>query len=232
MRDVTLTFDNGPDEGVTPAVLDILAREQIAATFFVLGDKLEDRRNRALCERAVGEGHWVGNHTYSHATPLGNLDEPGVAEAEIGRTQALIGELAGKEKLFRPFGGGGVVGTHLLSEAALHYLTANRFTCVLWNVVPRDWEETETWPERAMAMMAHTAWSLVVIHDVPSGAMLHLPRFIDKVRAAGGTFRQDFPPECVPLRSGRAALPMVPFVTPSSGKLAASIGGEDALRNV
>lgn len=217
MHDVTLTFDNGPEPGVTPGVLDTLARKAVAATFFVLGHKLADPRGRALAERAAGEGHWIGNHTYTHATPLGELDGAGVPEAEIGRTQALIGDLARPEKLFRPFGGGGIIGPHLLSPAALDYLAGGGFTCVLWNVIPRDWEATETWPERALELMRPLPWSLVVIHDLPTGAMRHLDRFIDMVRAGGGRFRQDFPPDCVPLRNGREALPMAPYVSKKAG---------------
>lgn len=213
MRDVTLTFDNGPEPDVTPGVLDTLAREGIAASFFVLGHKLADPYRRALAERAAAEGHWIGNHTYTHSTPLGELSGPGVPEQEIGRTQALIGELAHPDKLFRPFGGGGVIGPHLLSPEALRYLADGSFTCVLWNVIPEDWDYPETWPERALELMRPLPWSLVVIHDLPTGAMRHLDRFIALVRAGGGRFRQDFPPDCVPLRAGRAVLPMAPYVS-------------------
>ena len=51
---ITMSFDNGPDPGVTPRVLDTLRRHDIRSTFFVLGDKLRDRRG--LVERARAEG--------------------------------------------------------------------------------------------------------------------------------------------------------------------------------
>ncbi len=225
MRDVTLTFDNGPEPEVTPGVLDVLAREGIAATFFVLGHKLADPRCRALAERAAAEGHWIGNHTYTHRTPLGLLRAPEVPEEEIGRTQALIGDLARPEKLFRPFGGGGAIGPHLMSAAVRDYLAAGGFTCVLWNAIPQDWEFAETWPERAMDLMRPQSWSLVVIHDLPTGAMRQLDRFIAMVRAGGGRFRQDFPPDCVPMRAGREVLPMAPYVTRPESETA---GGQTA----
>jgi peptidoglycan/xylan/chitin deacetylase (PgdA/CDA1 family) len=212
MQDVTLTFDNGPEPEVTPAVLDTLARESIQATFFVLGHKIADPRRRALAERAAGEGHWIGNHTYSHDTPLGEL-AGAAAEVEIGRTQALIGDLSHPDKLFRPFGSGGVIGAHLLSPAALRYLEAGGYSCVLWNVIPRDFDDAATWPERGLALMRPLPWALVVIHDLPGGAMAQLERFIAMVRAAGRRFRQDFPPDCVPLRAGREVRPMHRYVT-------------------
>ena len=52
-------------------------------------------------------------------------------------------------------------------------------------------------------LRAAQPWSLMVLHDLPTGAMDHLERFIDRAEKAGVRFRQDFPPECVPIRSGK-----------------------------
>lgn len=218
MFDITLTFDNGPEPEVTPGVLDTLARAAVPATFFVLGAKLMQPDRRRLAERAAAEGHWIGNHTYSHAIPLGKCAAPGTAEDEIGRTQAVMGSLSHPDRLFRPFGDGGILGHHLLSPEAAAFLAAGGYTCVLWNCVPRDWENTEDWPERVLAHCYTTPWTLAVIHDLPTGAMAQLDRFIAAVRDAGGRFRQDFPPDCVPLRRGKAVLPMDAYVaSPASG---------------
>lgn len=202
MRDVTLTFDNGPEPDVTPGVLDVLAKTDVPATFFVLGHKIADPARRKLAERAHDEGHWIGNHTYSHETPLGRLPGADVPEAEIGRTESLIGGLAHGDRFFRPFGGGGALGPHLLSRPVADHLIAHRYTCVLWNVIPRDWAEPDAWVETAMALMAPLDHALIVVHDLPTGAMAHLERFIDGVRGAGGAFRQDFPASCLPLTRG------------------------------
>lgn len=217
MRDVTLTFDNGPEPDVTPGVLDVLARADVPASFFVLGKKIADPECRKLAERAAAEGHWIANHTYSHDTPLGNLPGRGVPEAEIGRTQDLIGDLAHPDKLFRPFGGGGALGPHLLSRPVADYLIAGRYTCVLWNVIPRDWAEPETWVETALDQIAPLDHALVVVHDLPTGAMAHLERFIERVRELGGTFRQDFPENCMPLRRGRATGDFAACITEAAG---------------
>ena len=202
MRDVTLTFDNGPEPEVTPGVLDVLAGQDVAASFFVLGKKIADPACRKLAERAHAEGHWIGNHTYTHETPLGRLSGADVPAREIGRTEALISDLAHADKFFRPFGGGGALGPHLLSRPVADHLMRERYTCVLWNVIPRDWAEPDDWVDNAMALMEPLDHALVVIHDLPTGAMDHLERFIDLVRGAGGTFRQDFPDHCLPLRRG------------------------------
>jgi len=211
MTTITLTFDNGPEPGVTPLVLDILRRHGILSTFFVLGHKL--RHHRALAERAHAEGHWIGNHTFNHRLPLGLLTEPGTAVAEITDTEALIGDLVHPRRLFRPFGNGGVIDRHLLNAEALAHLTQERYTCVLWNVIARDWVEPDTWVERAVALCAAEREALVVLHDLPTGAMNHLDRFIGAIRARGVSFIQEFPKSCVPIERGHVETATDPYVT-------------------
>ena len=75
-RQVALTFDDGPNPAFTPEVLDILARENVPATFFAVGWAAE--RYPALARRAVDEGHSVQNHTWAHET-LTRLDRAAAA---------------------------------------------------------------------------------------------------------------------------------------------------------
>jgi peptidoglycan/xylan/chitin deacetylase (PgdA/CDA1 family) len=213
MFELTLTFDNGPEPEVTPGVLDLLARENIRSTFFVLGDKIADPAGRRLAERAHAEGHWIGNHSMHHKVPLGEAADPAAAAAEeIDGTQALLGNLVHAERLFRPFGRGGAIGTHLLSRAALSRLTEGGYTMVLWNSIPRDWAEPDAWVETALAQCRAQAWTLMVLHDLPTGAMRHLERFINLAREAGAHLRQDYPPECVPIVRGKPVQPLDAYV--------------------
>ena len=201
---VTLSFDNGPQPGVTEHVLDVLAKERIRATFFVLGVHLADPARRRLAEQAHGAGHWIGNHTMTHGTPLGEIAEAGRARSEILDAQTLLGDLAHPDRLFRPFGGGGALGPHLLNEEAVDTLKQERMTCVLWNAIPRDFAEPDNWVDRALEQCRAQAWTLLVLHDLPNGAMRHLEPFLRRLRAAGATFAQEFPPDCVPMRRGVA----------------------------
>ena len=212
--EVTLTFDNGPEPDATPGVLDVLRRRGLRATFFVVGSKLADPARRALAERAHAEGHWIGNHGFTHSGPLGARHDPGHAEAEIGRTQALIGNLSHPDRLFRPVGGGGRIGPHLLSREARDHLAANRHTIVLWSAVPGDWRDPEGWPERALAQCNAKPRAVLVLHDLPGGAMRHLDAFLGRLIDLGARFRQDFPDDCVPMRRGVAAAALQHHVTP------------------
>ena len=150
---ICLTFDNGPEPDVTPVVLEILARRGIVSTFFTIGEKLRDPARRDLAVRARAEGHQVGNHTLTHGVPLGRR---GGADAvhEIAECDALLGPLREPERLFRPNGGGGRLGPHLLNASAAEYLQEGGHTVVLWNAVPRDYEDPDGWPDRAIGMHA------------------------------------------------------------------------------
>ncbi|ADM72481.1 Peptidoglycan-N-acetylglucosamine deacetylase [Paenibacillus polymyxa E681] len=62
-----LSFDDGPSVTVTPQILDILKKQKVKATFFIVGKEAnENEHTRNLIKRIVKEGHAIGNHTYSH----------------------------------------------------------------------------------------------------------------------------------------------------------------------
>jgi len=211
MTTITLSFDNGPDPDVTPMVLDTLRRHDLRSTFFVLGDKLRDRRK--LSERAHAEGHWIGNHTYNHLVPLGMSAESGIAAGEIARTEALIGDLAHERRFFRPFGGGGLLDQRLLNREAFAHLQREAYTCVLWNVIPEDWAHPEGWVERALELCFAQDHALIVLHDLPTGAMRQLDRFLGLAKDRGARFQQDFPAACVPIERGRLVRAIEPYIT-------------------
>lgn len=200
---LTLSFDNGPFADVTPDVLDALAERDLRATFFVCGKDVRDPARRSLALRARDAGHRIGNHTLTHTVELGTTRDGDIAAREIGEAQALLGDLAAPERWFRPYGAGGVLGSRLLSDAAVAYLRDGDYSLVLWNSVPRDWENPEGWPERALAEIETNEWTLVVLHDVPTGAMRALPRFLDAALARGVEITDELPPACVPIREGR-----------------------------
>jgi peptidoglycan/xylan/chitin deacetylase (PgdA/CDA1 family) len=195
---VKLTCDNGPWPGVTDAVLDVLADRDVKTTFFVVGRQL--RKARELSERAASEGHWIGNHTMTHSVPLGDGADP--AE-EIDATQQLIGDLTHASRWFRPFGRGGVLDERLLSTSAVSHLQDGGYSCVLWNSVPRDWEDPDAWIDRCLADVDANDWTVVVLHDLPTGAMDRLPKLLDALDARGAELVQDFPDAVVPIRNGR-----------------------------
>ena len=145
----------------------------------------------------------------THSVPLGDGADP---VEEIGATQDLLGDLAHASRWFRPFGRGGVLDERLLSPDAIALLQAGGYSCVLWNSVPRDWEDPDAWVDRALADVEANDWTVVVMHDLPTGAMDRLPRLLDELAARDAEIVQDFPDACVPIRDGQIVGNLTPFL--------------------
>jgi peptidoglycan/xylan/chitin deacetylase (PgdA/CDA1 family) len=201
-RRLTLTFDNGPDSVGTARVLACLAERDLPGTFFPVGSKVLSPGGREMLEAVANAGHRIGNHSMTHAIPLGEDPDPDVVRREIIDMQELLGDLAGEEMLFRPFGGGGVFGPHLFNKDAIAHLIAGQYTVVLWNSVPRDWVDPDGWPARALKDIEQHDWTVLVLHDVVPKAMDLLPSFLDDVAVRGVEVTADFPDECIPIREG------------------------------
>ncbi|MBC7493482.1 MAG: polysaccharide deacetylase family protein, partial [Flavobacterium sp.] len=97
-KQVILTFDDGPDPTYTPQILDILKKEKVPATFFVVGLQVEN--NIPLLQRIYNEGHEIGNHTFTHPNiATVSLER---AAAEMESTRLLIEAITGRSTvLFR-----------------------------------------------------------------------------------------------------------------------------------
>jgi peptidoglycan/xylan/chitin deacetylase (PgdA/CDA1 family) len=199
MSKLTLSFDNGPERMVTPRVLEILAANDVQSTFFVIGEKLQAPGGRELATRARSEGHWIGNHTFTHRVPLKRDEAGDTLDAEIGRTQDLIGELAHADRFFRPWGGGG----KNFGDDVKKYLGQGEFTVSLPNSVPRDWLDPVGWMDRALKDAAENEWTVYVLHDMPNASLMKLDQFIRTVRADGHEIVQEFPPASLPIRRGK-----------------------------
>jgi len=186
-RRFSLTFDNGPTPGVTDGVLDLLGERGLPATFFVVGQRLHPPAGRRLAERAVAEGHWVGN---------------AASDREIDETQRLLAGLEHPDRLFRPFATGGAIDDRLLSVRAVEHLVAGGFTCVLWNSVPHDWDDPQGWVARCLDDVALHDHTVVVVHDLDTGAMAHLEELLDRLDELEVEVTHHFPDSCVPIRQG------------------------------
>lgn len=200
---ISLTFDNGPEASVTPRVLETLARFGVQATFFIVGQNIAKPAVRKISERAYSEGHRIGNHSFTHSTPFGLLGDPEAGINELIKTDRLLGELVGEERLYRPFGGG-EVGRHLLNRPTWELLAEREYTCVLWDFVAPERLKPDSWMEPALQACLAREWTVLVMHDTDWGGTAHLPAFLQRAIDAGAEFSQDFPDHCVPMRRGRS----------------------------
>jgi peptidoglycan/xylan/chitin deacetylase (PgdA/CDA1 family) len=99
-RTVALTFDDGPDKTVTPAVLEVLKKEDIKAAFFCIGKKAEE--NPDLLRRMDQDGHVIGSHSFSHHFFF-DLFSSGKMLEELRKTENVIEKYVNRKiRLFRP----------------------------------------------------------------------------------------------------------------------------------
>jgi peptidoglycan/xylan/chitin deacetylase (PgdA/CDA1 family) len=157
----------------------------------------------SLANQAHAAGHWIGNHTFSHAVALGDRPDADFAAHEIAGAQRAIGRLSHPNKLFRPYGNSGLIGPHLLSRASIDYLLANRFQTVLWNSIPGDWKDAAGWVETCIAQVLENEWSVVVLHDIEGGCLPRLPELLQRLTDLGIVHEQDFPGSVILTREGQ-----------------------------
>ncbi len=165
---VYLTFDDGPTSSCTPLILDILAEENVKATFFLIGSQA--KRYPGLVRRQYAEGHGIGNHSYTHAFKKIYSDTEYFME-ELYRTEKLLQSILGTDKRFRLMRfPGGSYGERLapFRERAKE----GGFIYIDWNCQTGDAESSKPrTPEELIDRFMETAKgknSLVVLmHDSP-----------------------------------------------------------------
>ncbi|MBC7783616.1 MAG: polysaccharide deacetylase family protein [Burkholderiales bacterium] len=151
-----LTFDDGPFDGATDAVLDILKAEDAPATFFVIGEYAA--RWPGTVRRMHEEGHLVANHTWSHWR-FGMLCSQRYWREEIRRTDEIIQEIIGRRPLmFRPPMG---IRTPMNVQA----LRATGHACVMWTGRGRD--GVNTTKQRILDRLIEPAadGDVILLHD-------------------------------------------------------------------
>lgn len=98
-KTIALTYDDGPSVENTPKLLDVLAKNRVKATFFVLGAQLANGagEERKILARAFRDGHVIGSHTFSHSD-LTTLDKNAIKQEMIS-TDALIKQSTGQSSV-------------------------------------------------------------------------------------------------------------------------------------
>jgi peptidoglycan/xylan/chitin deacetylase (PgdA/CDA1 family) len=179
-----LTFDDGPHPRGTPAMLEVLAREGVPATFFLVGEQIE--RSPSLPGEIVAAGHEVALHCHRHRNLLRLT--PGQVAEDIARARHLIEASTGRTpRLYRPPYG-------VLNTAALLLARRNGWRTMLWTHWGRDWEQRAT-PDTIAARLTSAVESgaVLLLHDADdysargswTRTAAALPRVIATLRGRG-----------------------------------------------
>jgi peptidoglycan/xylan/chitin deacetylase (PgdA/CDA1 family) len=177
LKEVALTFDDGPRPEIARELLNVLGREDAKATFFVVGAQVE--KHPALVRRMMNEGHEVGNHTHTHPR-LNGLDAAGI-KAEIARCDKAIFQATGaRTNLFRP---PGMRYDDIVIDTAqsLNYVTVH------WNVGAQDFVGRDTSQVAQKVLKNTRPGSVILLHGHPD-TIRAIPEIVRTLRAKGYRF--------------------------------------------
>lgn len=172
---IALSFDDGPDQQVTPRVLDILNQEHVNATFFIVGQRVAGQE--AILRRAYAEGNEIGNHSWNHPD-LTKLS-PAEVDNQIRMTQTAITN-AGvpAPRLFRP--PYGAVNEVVKSHA--------RMAIIRWDIDPADWEALDAVKIQEGVLAQAKPGGIILMHDIYPTSADALRPAIDTLKARGYQF--------------------------------------------
>ena len=149
-KEIWLTFDDGPTPEVTPWILSILKKENVKATFFLVGQQIEEFPE--LVGAIIKDGHTIANHSYSHKN--GWLTNKEKYLEDIDNCQ----ELMPYNKLFRPPYG-------KITKAQIALLK-EKYKIILWDVLSYDFKQN-TSPKKVQENIIQntTSGSIIVMHN-------------------------------------------------------------------
>ncbi|MDP5017782.1 polysaccharide deacetylase family protein [Anabaena sp. UHCC 0187] len=177
---IALTFDDGPWPSSTAKVLDILKKNNIKGTFFVVGQNVKNYPD--LTKRVVTDGHVIANHTWHHWYHHMNAQ---AAAYEVANTSDIIYQTTGvKTSLFRPPGG-------IMSNGVAAYAKSNKYAVIMWSADSMDYARPGI--PRLINNIFREAkpGGIVLMHDGGgdrSHTVTALPEIISKFRKQGYEF--------------------------------------------
>ena len=176
---IAMTFDDGPNEKLTPQLLDLLAAHHIKATFFVIGKNAVDHPE--VLQRAVREGHEIGNHSWSHPN-FGKMSDENVRR-ELKKTDDAITSACGvRPTLMRPPYGS--ITPH--EKRWIHDDFGYRI--ILWDVDPLDWKRPGPEVVARRIVKETRSGSIVLSHDIHPGTIEAMPETLSELEAKGFKF--------------------------------------------
>src|ERR1044071_1258036 len=152
---VALTFDDGPNEPYTSQILEILKKENVRATFFMVGKNVDTYPEAA--RKVAQDGHVIGNHSYSHRNLI--LETDGKVRREIKLAEDSILKATGvRPTLFRPpFGADDPLTFHQTEKMG--------YVVVKWSVSAKDWREPGTAKILGNVLNHIDNGAIILLHD-------------------------------------------------------------------
>ncbi|MBW4620439.1 MAG: polysaccharide deacetylase family protein [Cyanosarcina radialis HA8281-LM2] len=177
---IALTFDDGPWPVTTGKILAILKKNNIKATFFMVGQPLQNYPQ--IAQQVVAEGHALGNHTWHHWY---HAHSPATAASEIEKTAALLHKTTGfRTYLFRPPGG-------VLNNGLAHQAKKQKYLVAMWSADSKDYSRPSVPTLVRNVLKDAKPGGMLLLHD-GGGDRSHtvqaLPQIIADLRSQGYQF--------------------------------------------
>ncbi|MFG3435735.1 polysaccharide deacetylase family protein [Nonomuraea sp. NPDC047897] len=171
---IALTFDDGPGKH-TPALLDVLRKEKVKATFFLMGKHVEEFPD--IARRTAAEGHAVGNHTYGHPSLTSSNDREVLDEIRLAQT--IIEETVDRRvTMFRPPYG------HT-DERVLRLAGEQGLAQVMWTGTTLDWKVRDARRIKATVLRLARRDGVILMHDVVPQTVKAMPAIVKELKKRG-----------------------------------------------
>ncbi len=154
-KQLALTYDDGPNDPHTLRLLEVLARQDVHATFFLIGRYVQQRPD--IVREVVNAGHVIGNHTFTH--PLLTFKRAGELTKELEDCERALHDAVGEHSnLFRPpFGG--------RRPAVLRIARQMGLEPIMWNVTGYDWDATSAELIERKVSSQVRGGNVILLHD-------------------------------------------------------------------
>ncbi len=154
-KQLALTYDDGPNDPHTFRLLEVLARHNVHATFFLIGKYVGQRPD--IARQLLAAGHTIGNHTFSH--PLLTLKANSTIRQQLSDCRAALEDAVGAHSnLFRPpFGG--------RRPAVLHLARQFGLAPIMWNVTAYDWNAPPAAQIERKVVKQIRGGDVILLHD-------------------------------------------------------------------
>lgn len=176
-KQVALTFDDGPDGKVTPAIIDILDKYKVKGNFFFLGSHVEAHPD--VVKKAFNSGHLISSHSYNHVE-LPKLTKQDI-DTEIAKAGSAIKSVIGKEPAFirTPYG----ETNNQVAEIA----QSKRYAIILWSIDTLDWSQKEAGNIVKNVMNHVRNGDIILMHsdEKKNEAVKALPELIEGLQEKG-----------------------------------------------
>lgn len=192
---VTLTFDDGPHNVLTPRVLDVLKEEKVKGTFFVLGERFQGGKDNpnnktaySLLDRMKKEGHLIGSHTYHHLAH--SKLSPESMKDNITKPNALLKDYL-SPILRLPYGDGSFRSSNEAvqrkNDIVMDTVKKAGFTHVGWDIDTNDWDKKKhaTLLSSTLKQICSAHGGVILFHDIQANTVSHLQEWIRAIKAQG-----------------------------------------------